>query len=148
MNIGVHRVIAFFLQLVGRHLVHQTYATTFLLHVNHNTFTFFLNHFHRFAELFTTVAAHTAQDVARSTRGMNTHQDGLVLVPLTLHEGHVLRSIALLTERYQLEMAVSRGHVYLLTYLKDRKSTRLNSSHANISYAVFCLKKKSNLPYC
>src|SRR3712207_8147495 len=28
----------------------------------------------------------------------------------------------------------------------DRKSTRLNSSHANISYAVFCLKKK-NTPY-
>src|SRR3712207_8314746 len=26
----------------------------------------------------------------------------------------------------------------------DRKSTRLNSSHANISYAVFCLKKKTN----
>src|SRR3712207_7019497 len=26
----------------------------------------------------------------------------------------------------------------------DRKSTRLNSSHANISYAVFCLKKKKN----
>src|SRR3712207_7322360 len=31
----------------------------------------------------------------------------------------------------------------LLLYMaKDRKSTRLNSSHANISYAVFCLKKK------
>src|SRR3712207_7486673 len=28
----------------------------------------------------------------------------------------------------------------------DRKSTRLNSSHANISYAVFCLKKKIILP--
>src|SRR3712207_8527734 len=28
--------------------------------------------------------------------------------------------------------------------LKDRKSTRLNSSHANISYAVFCLKKKTS----
>src|SRR3712207_7028988 len=27
---------------------------------------------------------------------------------------------------------------------EDRKSTRLNSSHANISYAVFCLKKKKN----
>src|SRR3712207_8652492 len=27
----------------------------------------------------------------------------------------------------------------------DRKSTRLNSSHANISYAVFCLKKKNNI---
>src|SRR3712207_6957818 len=30
----------------------------------------------------------------------------------------------------------------LLKDLGDRKSTRLNSSHANISYAVFCLKKK------
>src|SRR3712207_7036844 len=28
----------------------------------------------------------------------------------------------------------------------DRKSTRLNSSHANISYAVFCLKKKKKTP--
>src|SRR3712207_7439759 len=28
---------------------------------------------------------------------------------------------------------------------EDRKSTRLNSSHANISYAVFCLKKKKRL---
>src|SRR3712207_9304879 len=30
-----------------------------------------------------------------------------------------------------------------LKYRTDRKSTRLNSSHANISYAVFCLKKKT-----
>src|SRR3712207_8695046 len=29
--------------------------------------------------------------------------------------------------------------------LKDRKSTRLNSSHANISYAVFCLKKNKHV---
>src|SRR3712207_8113252 len=29
---------------------------------------------------------------------------------------------------------------------RDRKSTRLNSSHANISYAVFCLKKKIDSP--
>src|SRR3712207_8297734 len=29
----------------------------------------------------------------------------------------------------------------------DRKSTRLNSSHANISYAVFCLKKKKKIIY-
>src|SRR3712207_8894653 len=29
----------------------------------------------------------------------------------------------------------------------DRKSTRLNSSHANISYAVFCLKKKKKIKY-
>src|SRR5258707_3785342 len=30
---------------------------------------------------------------------------------------------------------------------EDRKSTRLNSSHANISYAVFCLKKKNTDTY-
>src|SRR5689334_24619430 len=30
--------------------------------------------------------------------------------------------------------------------LEDRKSTRLNSSHSSISYAVFCLKKKNKLP--
>src|SRR3712207_7508968 len=31
--------------------------------------------------------------------------------------------------------------------VEDRKSTRLNSSHANISYAVFCLKKKKSIPH-
>src|SRR3712207_7281365 len=33
------------------------------------------------------------------------------------------------------------------SYQEDRKSTRLNSSHANISYAVFCLKKKTTNTY-
>src|SRR3712207_8071909 len=32
-----------------------------------------------------------------------------------------------------------------LVWILDRKSTRLNSSHANISYAVFCLKKKKKI---
>src|SRR2546430_3115733 len=31
---------------------------------------------------------------------------------------------------------------------QDRKSTRLNSSHSQISYAVFCLKKKKDAPPC
>src|SRR3712207_8787334 len=34
--------------------------------------------------------------------------------------------------------------LYARRRMEDRKSTRLNSSHANISYAVFCLKKKKN----
>src|SRR3712207_7374425 len=39
---------------------------------------------------------------------------------------------------------LSRAPAHLiLTAPPDRKSTRLNSSHANISYAVFCLKKKN-----
>src|SRR3712207_7354114 len=41
------------------------------------------------------------------------------------------------------EAAMSAGHWKLGNLIcLDRKSTRLNSSHANISYAVFCLKKK------
>src|SRR5205814_8867033 len=36
------------------------------------------------------------------------------------------------------------AHVALAVHRQDRKSTRLNSSHLGISYAVFCLKKKSN----
>src|SRR3712207_8802896 len=40
---------------------------------------------------------------------------------------------------------VGQGHPGAgLGHALDRKSTRLNSSHANISYAVFCLKKKKN----
>src|SRR3712207_8469285 len=45
--------------------------------------------------------------------------------------------------RVLLEVAVADAR--RLRVRRDRKSTRLNSSHANISYAVFCLKKKKNL---
>src|SRR5699024_12178729 len=34
-------------------------------------------------------------------------------------------------------------YIYILFLSQDRKSTRLNSSHVSISYAVFCLKKKN-----
>src|SRR3712207_8835344 len=43
-----------------------------------------------------------------------------------------------------LEGASARRHRPGAVRRADRKSTRLNSSHANISYAVFCLKKKTN----
>src|SRR3712207_6938598 len=39
----------------------------------------------------------------------------------------------------------ANGPATALRAAADRKSTRLNSSHANISYAVFCLKKKINI---
>src|SRR3712207_7296006 len=57
----------------------------------------------------------------------------------TLFRSHRLRARPARAERDRLPDraggADERGPV-------DRKSTRLNSSHANISYAVFCLKKK------
>src|SRR3712207_6872646 len=40
----------------------------------------------------------------------------------------------------------SHGEEVMRLRFEDRKSTRLNSSHANISYAVFCLKKKNTIP--
>src|SRR5205814_5665372 len=39
----------------------------------------------------------------------------------------------------------AHGHGRWVTHTRDRKSTRLNSSHLGISYAVFCLKKKTEL---
>src|SRR3712207_8558719 len=51
---------------------------------------------------------------------------------------------------FEVERTLLNGiRKYLVRDMKafiflDRKSTRLNSSHANISYAVFCLKKKKN----
>src|SRR3712207_7833947 len=41
-----------------------------------------------------------------------------------------------------VDRAFERAQKVRATADSDRKSTRLNSSHANISYAVFCLKKK------
>src|SRR3712207_7298519 len=46
-------------------------------------------------------------------------------------------------EKWRFEDVLLRAKS-VAPYRLDRKSTRLNSSHANISYAVFCLKKKKN----
>src|SRR3712207_8983794 len=63
----------------------------------------------------------------RFTKGMLQKLTEDELAMMACHElGHFLGEIRL------SDVKVSR----------DRKSTRLNSSHANISYAVFCLKKK------
>src|SRR3712207_7955198 len=60
------------------------------------------------------------------------------------------RLVALDEDRLEPEVGrAERGRIAARSgaeddHLRDRKSTRLNSSHANISYAVFCLKKKKN----
>src|SRR3712207_8847637 len=48
-------------------------------------------------------------------------------------------------QRFVHRRALEPEVVDILGQRQDRKSTRLNSSHANISYAVFCLKKKNIL---
>src|SRR3712207_6927848 len=60
-----------------------------------------------------------------------------------------------LEQRIQLEPGPHRelppgvlpGRIQVELQAGDRKSTRLNSSHANISYAVFCLKKKNQVTH-
>src|SRR3712207_9242596 len=72
---------------------------------------------------------------------------------LSLHDAlpiyDTLGSVAtLIAERERVSEALSAMGFRVIDsdanfVLLDRKSTRLNSSHANISYAVFCLKKKT-----
>src|SRR5256885_17096005 len=55
-----------------------------------------------------------------------------------------------LEEEWKAEKAAVQGTQHIkeeIEKLKDRKSTRLNSSHLVISYAVFCLKKKKTYKY-
>src|SRR3712207_7776098 len=54
------------------------------------------------------------------------------------------RPIGIIIAKDLFIIAVDQRIAVLIHHAEDRKSTRLNSSHANISYAVFCLKKKSN----
>src|SRR3712207_783836 len=75
--------------------------------------------------------------------------DGLVGEPELLVQHRVGRAGAVVGEAHDPagvtdELAPAHGHARLDAHPgpEDRKSTRLNSSHANISYAVFCLKKK------
>src|SRR3712207_8806306 len=66
-------------------------------------------------------------------------QRGLTVVYVT-HYGHNRRTT---NEIVLVILLFANGFLYLGAHVfgLDRKSTRLNSSHANISYAVFCLKK-------
>src|SRR3712207_6907584 len=62
---------------------------------------------------------------------------------LLLGDLHLLeRGSDLLERQVALLLPLGDELLQLLGVAEDRKSTRLNSSHANISYAVFCLKKK------
>src|SRR5438876_6572480 len=53
---------------------------------------------------------------------------------------------ALLLALDEDQRIVGADHVARGAFCADRKSTRLNSSHPSISYAVFCLKKKNETP--
>src|SRR3989337_691237 len=57
---------------------------------------------------------------------------------LSLHDALPISTVSRTTEAY---LGTRVGAAVTTAIVKDRKSTRLNSSHGSISYAVFCLKK-------
>src|SRR3712207_8119009 len=63
-------------------------------------------------------------------------------LPLNLAAGGIIGALVLFAIGVWGLIAYPKTLAWSLLSLGDRKSTRLNSSHANISYAVFCLKKK------
>src|SRR5258707_7180255 len=79
-------------------------------------------------------------------------RSGCALSGRTAHEHGALRAFDKAVRRKPPVIAADAGPMQIQLWEgavprfagTDRKSTRLNSSHANISYAVFCLKKKKN----
>src|SRR5690606_41583157 len=78
------------------------------------------------------VADQRADPPAAPVHGQAWRAGGIALVL-----ARVAEQVALVV---MLQAAVGRGEQQAV--VQDRKSTRLNSSHVKISYAVFCLKKK------
>src|SRR5256885_7917488 len=76
----------------------------------------------------------------RRERQADAHADQSHLGHRPLHRDRIGLHEELGVKSQQLEIQFAR----LLQVAGDRKSTRLNSSHLVISYAVFCLKKKKN----
>src|SRR3712207_3083707 len=72
------------------------------------------------------------------------HVDGAENYSVGRYLADAERAVADLWAAGGLPIVTGGTGLYFKALLEDRKSTRLNSSHANISYAVFCLKKKKN----
>src|SRR3712207_8220586 len=69
--------------------------------------------------------------------------DALPIWLVAAHRDDLLRAELLRGQHTEQADRAVTHHRNCLAWSGDRKSTRLNSSHANISYAVFCLKKKN-----
>src|SRR5260221_3561559 len=82
-------------------------------------------------------------EVFEHTADIGLYAYGDTLAELFMHTAQGMESLMVAPEQVQVQ--VSRT---ISVQGQDRKSTRLNSSHTVISYAVFCLKKKKNRYPC
>src|SRR5690554_7487990 len=76
--------------------------------------------------------------------GIQAHDPGHHGSNAPAHQ-HGVGQLHLVIEQDQLHLELQVPADDLLGFEQDRKSTRLNSSHVRISYAVFCLKKKKHI---
>src|SRR3712207_8880673 len=90
--------------------------------------------------LFPYTTLFRSADIGQTTRRMRIHFPSTPAAAASHHPPH--QCIATPRGKSSKAAKMVRKGVPTRESDKDRKSTRLNSSHANISYAVFCLKKK------
>src|SRR5688572_31368278 len=81
-----------------------------------------------------------APDVRAGTVTLGAHVHVRALLPVVLLHGRAIPSLLLTLEPFQPVLSLHDDKHAARCPSQDRKSTRLNSSHSQISYAVFCLK--------
>src|SRR3712207_8128812 len=95
----------------------------------------------------TSALARTLTDAFNAAYEIAETRPGWKRSALTLAFGPVLAIVVIFSVGLMLIGPRIVERVAELVGLEDRKSTRLNSSHANISYAVFCLQQKRDAAY-
>src|SRR3712207_8654378 len=85
------------------------------------------------------LSLHDALPISVQKRALSTEDTNGVVTGYIYEENNL--NITILGGRFT---ATATDGSNIDNLVLDRKSTRLNSSHANISYAVFCLKKQTN----
>src|SRR3712207_8689827 len=88
-----------------------------------------------------TLSLHDALPISINVCDSPDHPDDVGVAARMPGNGSTLRMYM----RFYVQYFDGEKWRFVKTGGKDRKSTRLNSSHANISYAVFCLKKKKKI---
>src|SRR5256884_600289 len=78
-----------------------------------------------------------ARDKARRRFDLHAHVDKMLVRGVHIRDAEVENGALM------IQLGCARGTEHQADTAADRKSTRLNSSHGYISYAVFCLKKKN-----
>src|SRR5690625_6911065 len=94
------------------------------------------------SDLFPDLNKAVKRDPRTNMRSASNNWDYWTLLPESLHQVTITMSDRGIPQSYR-HMHGFSSHAYSFWNDRDRKSTRLNSSHVAISYAVFCLKKKN-----